>query len=150
MELRDFEPERVAVRHKGEVLLTVRGLNLSDISELVKLHLADLRHLSNLWQDAREEIFATVMQDGFLVRLVSEVPSVAASMLALGSDHPGEDDLVAKLPLGFQIAAIKEILRMTLEDVGGPKGVAALIGGLVRTKETENPMGAATTTGTMF
>ena len=139
MDLRDFTPERVAVTHKGEALLHVRGLNLDDVSQLVQAHLADLRHLSDLWAGAREEIFATVMQDGFLLRLIAEVPSVAGSVLALGSDNPGQQALVLKLPLGFQVRAITEIMRMTLEDVGGPKGLVALIRGAMRKADPGTP-----------
>lgn len=125
--LADFTPERVPVMHKGKPLMEVRGLNLEDISSLVARHMNDLRQLAGMYDEAKEEIFSTMMRDGFMLRVVMEVPTVASTIIALAADAPDSTEQIRTLPLAIQLLAMSEITRLTLEDVGGPKGLTALI-----------------------
>lgn len=147
MPLRDFIAPRATITHKDEALLTVRGLNLSDLASLVQTHLDDLRYIASLYETAKDEIFSTMLKDNFIVRLVAEVPSIAHTLIALGADEPNAVDVVKSLPLAIQMKALTEIARLTLEDVGGPKGFAALLTTLMG-KELPSRGAANTTTTT--
>lgn len=132
MGLADFSPERATIEHKGKPLISVRGLNLDDLKRLVSLHLFDLRQLATLLAGAQDEVFATIAQDNFLLKLTTEVPALAHEIIAIGADEPDNAAAAAKLPLGLQLLIMQEIARLTFEDVGGPKEFAATIRNLIQ------------------
>lgn len=131
MALADFTPERVQVNYKGKALVSVRGLSLEDISILVRAHLDDLQRLFKLASEAGDDLFSRLNQDGFLVRLVTQAPLLASTTLALAADEPGGAEAAARLPMPLQVKTLGEIMRLTFEDVGGPKAFVALIAKMI-------------------
>ena len=128
MSLHDFTPERVAIKHKGKPLMEVRGSNLEDLAYLVREHLEDLRTLQTRATGAQAEIFSRLNQDGFLLKVLTDLPVIASEIIARAADaEEGGAANIRRLPLGTQILAMQEILRMTLEDVGGPNGLSAIL-----------------------
>ena len=113
--------------------VSVRGLNLADIGLLVGGHMEEFRRLADIWEGASQEIWANIQKDNFIVKLVTEVPSMAATVIALACDEPENRVVATTLPLAFQVKVIIEIMRLTLEDAGGPKEFAALVMANVRT-----------------
>jgi hypothetical protein len=130
MSLALYVPPRVNVTmNAGENPLTVsvRGLNLIDIAVLVADHLEEFRALAKIWTDAQQEIFASVQQDNFILNLITQTPTIAAMVIALATDEKDSVLQAASLPIAFQVRVLLEIIRLTLEDAGGPKGFAALM-----------------------
>ena len=131
MGLRDYEPVREEIMHRGQPLMSVRGLSLDDLGRLLKKFMPEIRQVLQLAKGASEEIFLTLQSDDFVVRVVSEVPSAAASVIAAASDEPDAADAAARLPASLQVAALLAIGRLTMEDMGGPKAAAATIRSLI-------------------
>ncbi len=127
MALADFTPERVAIHYKGKALAEVRGLCLEDVSLLVRYHLNDLQRLVELMRGADGDLFARLNMDGFLLKLISDAPVLTGNVIAVASDEPSNGEQARRLPLPVQIRILQEIVRLTFEDVGGPKAFVALV-----------------------
>lgn len=130
MSLASYVPPRADVTMAGKgnpLTVSVRGLNLDDISLLVATHIDEFRAVAELWEGASAEIFASIQKDNFIVKLVTQVPSMAATVISLAADEPDSRETVRTLPIAFQVKLLLEIVRLTLEDAGGPKGFAALL-----------------------
>ena len=132
MGLADYTPERAEITRKGKPLISVRGLNLDDLKRLVAAHLDDLRELARLLKGAQEQVFATLAQDGLILKLATEIPALAHEIIAIAADQPDDSSAAARLPLGLQARALDHILRLTFEDIGGPKAFAATILNLIQ------------------
>lgn len=123
MPLADYQPERVRIDHRGKPLTEVRGLNLEDISVLVRSHLTELQVLYARFQN-------TALDTEALIQIISEAPGIAARVIALASDEPEGVAAARKFSLPLQVKMLAEIVRLTFEDVGGPKAFVALVGQL--------------------
>jgi len=124
MPLADYQPERVRIDHRGKPLTEVRGLNLEDISVLVRSHLTELQVLYARFQN-------TALDTEALIQIISEAPGIAARVIALAADEPSQAVISARrLSMPLQIKILAEIIRLTFEDVGGPKAFVALVGQL--------------------
>lgn len=124
MALADYQPERATVVYKGKVLVVVRGLCLDDISVLVRAHMTEIRVLYARYQGGG-------LDPEMIAGIITEAPGIAAHLIALASDEPEATDTARKLPAPLQVQAVIEILRLTFEDVGGPKAFVALVAQLV-------------------
>lgn len=133
MALADFTPERAKIVYRGKVLAEVRGLCLEDVSVLIRSHLDDIQRLYALVQDGgNADVLSRMATDGFLLKLVTDAPTLAGTILALASDEPGSEDAARRLPLPVQLRVLGEVMRLTFEDVGGPKAFVALVMQMVR------------------
>lgn len=143
MLLADFTPVRVGVEdYKGTLRMTVRGVSLDDVALLIRSHLGDLQQLYDMLQDGTLDVFALLIADGFILKLLVSFPELAARLIAVAADEPEATAQARKLPLPLQIKAIQTIMRLTFEDVGGPKVFAALVRELIREMLGKTP-GAA-------
>lgn len=127
MALADFTPERVEVKYKGKALATVRGLNLEDLSVLIRSHLGDLQRLWELLEDDKQNVFQRLSADGFLLKLIGDAPVLGSKIIAIASDEPEAAEQAKLLPLPLQVMFLQHIVRLTFEDIGGPKAFVALI-----------------------
>lgn len=123
--LADFTPERVTIEHKGAALVTVRGLSFDDVSILVRAHLHVLNKLHALTQSGDIAMFGG---DKFIMDVVALAPDVAFDVIALAADEPEYAQQARMLPLGAQIKILQEVMRLTLEDIGGPLALIAMVG----------------------
>lgn len=132
--LSEYQPERVAITHKDKPLITVRGLSLSDVTVLFSKHLADIRVLVDLY-DRRASIFSDFegVENALLLRLLADFPDLMAQLIANASDEPDQAAQIRCLPLAIQVQALYVIVRLTMEDMGGPNGAAALMKKLLKT-----------------
>ncbi len=128
MAIRDYTPPTEEIMHAGKPLMKVRGLSLEDVSRLIRDHMDDINHLVELQQGAKSEIFSRLQTDGFLLKLMTDAPIVLVQAIAAAADERDEESLRAihSMPISLQIVAMRAIVRLTLEDIGGPKGLAAL------------------------
>lgn len=127
MSLADFTPERVTIEHKGKALVQVRGLCLDDVSILVRAHLPILNKLYAMSQMGDMAAFGG---DKFVLDFLTLAPDVAFDVIALAADEPEYGSQARKLPAGLQLKILQEVMHLTLEDVGGPLALVAMIGRL--------------------
>jgi len=109
----DFEPADASatVTFPGGQM-TVRGLSLPDVSVLVALH-RDL--ISDLFQRAASDpAQALTAAAVFGQRLLHESPELAADIIALAADVPGEKrPAVSRVPFPAQLEALEKIAELT-------------------------------------
>jgi hypothetical protein len=122
MALSDFTPHRVTIEHRGQPLLQVRGLGFDDISVLFRAHLNSIQVMFSSFQDRNG-----LGSDLFFMELITEAPSLAFDVIAMAADEPDYSAAARKLPAGLQIQILQTITQLTLEDIGGPKGLVALV-----------------------
>lgn len=122
MGLRDFKPEIVKIKFKpksGEQEFEVRGLNADDFTHLVKLHLADLDQAKLLYDAMKADIYTRQNFDKFVLSLIGQAPGLVAEIISLAAGEPEIAPIYRRLPLPVTANALAEIVRMTLEEVGG-------------------------------
>ena len=128
----DYAPLTVEIpvpRSKGFI---VRGLNTDDISKLIFLNLDDVVGAVTYYQKHRESVFTRDGLTQALIILSKNFPQLTSEMLSIASDGWGEPGQMRMLPAGVQMTALGEILKMTLEDLGGLKNTWGLLVEVVR------------------
>jgi hypothetical protein len=127
MGLADYEPERFTVNVRNKPLMEVRGLNLDDVSVLIRQHLPEIEKLYDLAGIGQGDVFKRISQDGFMVKIVADMPELASRLIAMAADEPASHQKAKLLPIPVQIIALQAIVRLTFEDIGGPKAFVALL-----------------------
>lgn len=127
MAIADFTPVTEAISFKDKPLMTVRGLSVEDISNIVAAHLDDIERLVELQEGASSELFSRISQQGFSLKLLQQAPQVVATAIALAAGEPEAFDKVKSFPTGLTLKCIEAVIRLTLEDIGGPKGLSVLL-----------------------
>lgn len=127
MGIRDYKPRRTVVP-LGDTSLSVRGLSLTDISELVGNHLKNIDELMEMFEAKGNDVFAEEAGNNLIQLLTSDAPELTGKIIALASDEASdrhELDQLAKacesFPFPVQIDALMAIGKHTFEDAGGPK-----------------------------
>lgn len=133
MSLSDFTPEtrEVPLNKAGDKTLTVRGLNLDDLTFLVSNHLGDIATGMELYQQHKTAVIAENSLDRFIVAMMRVLPDLSAEIIAVACDEPERGDNARKLPLAIQIAALSEIASLTMEEAGGLKNLFAALASLI-------------------
>lgn len=129
MALNDYSPPRQTVEYKNKPLVSVRGLNVEDVSTLIRGYLADLKMIFDSLDgtSARKLLLEPEQLDRLLFSLVTKVPNTAAKMIAMASDEPDNVEGALRLSAPLQIKILMEVVRLTFEDVGGPLAFAAML-----------------------
>lgn len=88
----------------------VQGLSLTTVSALISARREDVRRALDRWSDLQGDAaaFATV--------LLTELPALAASVIAQASGEPDQEETVALLPAPVQVDALAKIARLTFES----------------------------------
>lgn len=127
MGIRDYKPRRTVVP-LGDTSLSVRGLSLTDISELVGNHLKNIDELMEMFEAKGNDVFAEEAGNNLIKLLTSDAPELTGKIIALASDEAvgmielAELSAVCQtLPFPVQIDALTAIGKLTFEDAGGPK-----------------------------
>ena len=122
----------------GETAFDVRGLSFHDLSALFSEMKDDLIELVGMYIEASES-GEDPLQGGdaglvFLKEVITQLPDLAAKVVAIGADEPDMSETVKQLPFPKQLEAVMEIGRLTFEDEDGLKkfmgNVTALFGAL--------------------
>lgn len=129
MALADYVPERTEITHKGRSLVSVRGLCLDDISILIRSHFQVIRQVYDITERGEIGEFGG---DAFFIELMTVAPDLLFNVIALAADEAEYGAEARKLPVGVQINALKEIVRLTFEDIGGPLAFGALVQKMVK------------------
>jgi hypothetical protein len=127
MSLADFTPERQTINYRNKPLMQVRGLSLDDVSVLLRQHLPELEKLYEVAGVANGGVFARASQDAFMLKIITDLPDLAAKLISMAADEPAASKNAKLLPIPTQIVALQAIIRLTFEDIGGPKGFVALL-----------------------
>lgn len=103
----------------GENYVEVRGLNLPDISALVDAHTATVSNLFDKFTGRDPDSFSNLDAAVLARELITKFPAVCAHVVALAADATDELEMVAKLPVDVQIAALEKIANRTFVLQGG-------------------------------
>lgn len=141
MTLANFEPitEIVDIRSKaGKISVTVRGLGLHDISQLMRTHAVDLEGLIGIYENSAGSEFTAVALGKFVMELIRQAPGLVAHIIALAADEPSMAEKAGKLGFMDQVKLLKSIGTMTFDEIGGVKKMTAELAGLWTSLQHEN------------
>lgn len=128
MSLADYQPITTVVEIKsanGPIKVTVSGIGADDLTKIFNGCFPEIQIAFALWQKTMDKRFSEI---GFFNTLINKTPALVAEIISVGSGEPDQRAAAAKLPIGAQVLLMKEIYRMTLEDVGGLKNLLAILG----------------------
>lgn len=130
MSLSDYTPERAEVVFKGGSF-SVRGLALDDVTGLMKSFGSDLESMIGIYINGVNNDQSVAMMAQYAIALAKEAPGFVANVIARASDEPDAVDNARGLSMPTQVAALKEIGRLTFEEAGGPKKFFESLSGLL-------------------
>lgn len=133
MQLKDYEipKERIPLPGKAvngeKPFFEVRGLGLDDLTLLIHLHLGPITKAVKLYQEQKEDVLATGNLSEFIMTLARDFPALVAEVISAAADSLDDEtrEKARKLPLPTQLAAMSEITKLTMEEVGGLKNLLA-------------------------
>lgn len=105
----------------GNTDLTVRGLAFGDVALLIQNNRDELDRLIGMFT-SEEKLDADA--GDMVFQFVSQMPALAAKVIAYAADEPGLAGKAARLPLPTQLDAVMAIGRLTFEESGGVKKFA--------------------------
>ncbi len=118
MALADYQPARYEVFFPGGSFF-VRGLGVSDIGTLCRLHLADMEATIAIVQANPGLMYDPVVAQQFGFDLIQKIPGLAATIIAAAADEIEFAENARKLPLTAQFAALSAVAEMTFQDMAG-------------------------------
>lgn len=127
MAFSDFTPETKDIVYKGKTLATVRGLNLEDVSTLMRNHIGDLQAIYQFYAPSGKLLPVGVDIDNMLFGLLTNAPETAVKMIVLAADEPDATAKVKRMPAPLQLKILIEIVKLTFEDAGGPLEFGAML-----------------------
>lgn len=113
MAIHDFVLPTLEVTLPGGASFAVRGLSLQDVTLLISQHGPVLEEFFNKYSNE-----ADAMQVG--LGLLGKAPDLAAAIISLAADEPGEARKILRLPIAVQQDALEKIAHLTFEASGGP------------------------------
>ena len=112
---------------------TVRGLALSDISNLLRARSTDIEAFFIKFSQGQEKAivgdpkYAHNLATKFGSDLLGTAPDLAADIIAYASDEPTRAHIVRKLPFPVQIEALEAIAELTFTEEDTLKKVVATV-----------------------
>jgi len=129
MNLSEFQPdtELVTVKRRKEEPFTfhVRGLNILDLTAIVKAHFPDLGALGELYNKAGGATMTEASMVRLCHQLIGNAPGLVAHIIARATDNPDAVNGAARLPFMAQVDALQKIGRLTFEEAGSLKKMMA-------------------------
>lgn len=131
---KDWRPEYVTINGKDdEALGTFRGLNFTDLMVLVRDNIVAIR-ISVRAMSPNGQIDRIIHGQSYAdlaMSILSANPDLVCRMMAMCSDEDDLDfaaDVIRRFGFAVQMQILTEIIRMTLEDAGGPLGLLTMLG----------------------
>lgn len=121
-------PEATIKTPGGDI--TVRGLSLRDITELVRRHKAAFEGLFNDVTSGKADLDSLTNGDTLIAMLAQTAPELAAEVIAAGAGDGGDLEAieVAKsLPFPTQVELLEQIGLLTFAMEGGLKKVVETV-----------------------
>lgn len=133
----DYAPPTAEIPLGGGKTGTVRGLNVDDLSILLTHHLDPISKAVALYAASKKDVFTTKNLHSFVIATASQFPTLISEVISLAADEPTLKD--RKIAMGVQIAALQEIVRLTLEELGGLGNLSLVVANLARGVLSEYP-----------
>ena len=108
----------------------VRGLNADDLAVLITNHLEPISKAVKLYADSRKDVFTNKTMQQFIIQSASSFPQLVSEVISIAADEPTLKS--KKIALGVQVAALNEIVRLTLEEVGGLGNLSLVLASLAK------------------
>ncbi len=130
MSLRDFKPRTEVVEIPNgdgqKITVTVRGLTPAEVSELIKKFKEDALKIYDVITGL--DLDSVQTENDFFTRIVamlSDIPNIAANVIAQACDEPDAADYALRLPLFAQYAIISKVGALTFTVDGDLKKLLA-------------------------
>lgn len=133
----DYQPPTAEVPLGGGATGKVRGLNVDDLSVLITNHLEPISKAVALYAKSKKDVYTTANLHAFVISTASEFPGLISEVISLAADEPALKD--KKIAMGVQIAALNEILKLTLEELGGLGNLSLVVANLAKGVLREYP-----------
>jgi hypothetical protein len=115
-----FTPGEATIKFEPDGELTVHGLTVPNIAVLVSVHKDKAESFYNRVSGLNKTNAIDSLSD-VMAEAISTMPLVVSHIIAVAADAEDEIDLVQKLPLDVQVAALEKIGELTFAMQGGPK-----------------------------
>lgn len=120
----------------AEEVLTVRGLSLNDIVQLLLINRDAMEGLFEQFSGRNPESINETEIVSAGMGMVETAPGLVAHIVALAADATEHFDEIVNLPIGIQAAALEKIGELTFSAGGGPKKMLALAMKLVPKRQS--------------
>ena len=130
MALMDHVTPRITVPLLGDNTMSVRGLNLDDFAALLTEHLEPISKAVALYAQHKQSVFSNSNLHGFVLEVAKDFPALVSEVISIAADEPEAKG--KKLGVGFQLAAISAIMKLTMEEAGGLGNLFASLAALVQ------------------
>lgn len=107
--------ERIELPDGGEFV--VRGLALNDVMMLVLEQKDSLEHAFNFVE--KNNLHLGQVNGDIGLKLLRDLPTLAAKLVALAAREPEEFEKVGNLPAPVQLDALEKVARLTFKDAAG-------------------------------
>lgn len=134
----DYQPPTAEVPLGGGKTGTVRGLNVDDLSTLLSSQLDPVAEAVALYAASKKDVYTTANLHAFVISCAKQFPSLVSEVISLAADEPSLRE--KKIGIGVQIAALNEIVRLTLEELGGLGNLSLVVANLAKGALSEYPM----------
>lgn len=133
----DYQPPTAEVPLGGGKTGRVRGLNVDDLSTLITNHLEQISKAVALYTASKKDVYTKANLHAFVIQTASQFPGLVSEVISLAADEPSLNG--KKIALGVQLAALNEIARLTLEEIGGLGNLSLVLGNLAKGALSEYP-----------
>lgn len=133
----DYQPPTATVPLGGDATGQVRGLNVDDLSILITNHLPAISKALALYAASKKDVYSTANLQAFIIQTVSQFPGLVSEVISLAADEASLKG--KKIALGVQIAAMNEIAKLTLEELGGLGNLSLVLANLAKGALSEYP-----------
>ncbi len=118
---------------KGEYAVTVRGLTVPDLTDILGNYLGSVEELVELYEKTKSSIFARSTLDGFMLKMIRGFPAVTSEIISkvcIGEEGSPATlkERAEALPFPVQAAIMNEVITLTMEEAGGLKNLFATLG----------------------
>ena len=104
-----------------EQFLTLRGLSSDDLERIMDKHGPQLEKAYKRFNTPAGLTFPSF---GEIVSILRETaPEAIPSIIAIANDDPGSERIAAKLPIGVQINATLEIIKLSFSSISEVKKI---------------------------
>lgn len=130
-------PLRIDPETQQPVMGRVRGLNVDDLAILIGNHLEPISKALALYTASKKDVYTASNLHAFVIQTASEFPGLIAEVISLAADEPSLKG--KKIAMGVQIAALNEIFKLTLEELGGLGNLSLVVANLAKGVLSEYP-----------
>lgn len=126
----DYRPPTAEIPLGGGMTGTVRGLNMDDLSVLISNHLEPIAEATALYAKSKKDVYTSKNLHAFAISVAKEFPGLVSEVISLGADEPSLKS--RPIAFGVQMSALNEIIRLTLDEMGGLGNLSLVIANLAK------------------